>query len=151
MKNKKKIITILLATILAFIAVLFIFRTEHKKSEQVTPEQKIEEQNGNLNEYKIKSEKEEEQAVNQRVQDSIKVQENKTNIKQAIKPTTKKGTVKIPVRKQTEETAPIQGETTKVEESVNSDELEKEVIVPVKYVTRNTYRYVYTPAKFKKK
>ena len=54
--------------------------------------------------------------------------------------------------KPTEEKAPIQGEATKTEEDVvKPDELEKEVVVPVKYVTRNTYRYVYTPAKFKKK
>ena len=64
---------------------------------------------------------------------------------------TKKGTVKVPVLKPTEEKAPIQGEATKTEEDViKSDELEKEVVVPVKYVTRNTYRYIYTPAKFKK-
>ena len=53
--------------------------------------------------------------------------------------------------KPTEEKTPIQGEATKTEEDVKSDELEKEVVVPVKYVTRNTYRYVYTPAKFKNK
>ena len=92
------------------------------------------------------------QVIEQNVKESIKVQENKTNVKQAIKPTTKKGTVKVPVLKPTEEKAPIQGEATKTEEDViQSDELEKEVVVPVKYVTRNTYRYVYTPAKFKKK
>ena len=44
MKNKKKVLTVLFAAILAFIAVFFIFRFEHKKTEQVAPEQKIEEQ-----------------------------------------------------------------------------------------------------------
>lgn len=150
MKNKKKVLTVLFAAILAFIAVFFIFRFEHKKTEQVAPEQKIEEQNEILDTTDVKNE-DNKQVIEQNVKGSIKVQENKTNVKQAIKPTTKKGTVKVPVLKPTEEKAPIQGEATKTEEDVKSDELEKEVVVPVKYVTRNTYRYVYTPAKFKKK
>ena len=150
MKNKKKVLTVLFAAILAFIAVFFIFRFEHKKTEQVAPEQKIEEQNEIFDTTEVKNE-DNKQVIEQNVKDSIKVQENKTNVKQAIKPTTKKGTVKVPVLKPTEEKAPIQGEATKTEEDVKSDELEKEVVVPVKYVTRNTYRYVYTPAKFKKK
>ena len=150
MKNKKKVLTVLFAAILAFIAVFFIFRFEHKKTEQVTPEQKIEEQNEILDTTEVKN-KDNKQVIEQNVKESIKVQENKTNVKQAIKPTTKKGTVKVPVLKPTEEKTPIQGEATKTEEDVKSDELEKEVVVPVKYVTRNTYRYVYTPAKFKKK
>ena len=149
MKNKKKVLTVLFAAILAFIAVFFIFRFEHKKTEQVTPEQKIEEQNEILDTTDVKNE-DNKQVIEQNVKESIKVQENKTNVKQAIKPTTKKGTVKVPVLKPTEEKAPIQGEATKTEEDVKSDELEKEVVVPVKYVTRNIYRYVYTPAKFKK-
>ena len=150
MKNKKKVLTVLFAAILAFIAVFFIFRFEHKKTEQVAPEQKIEEQNEIFDTTEVKNE-DNKQVIEQNVKESIKVQENKTNVKQAIKPTTKKGTVKVPVLKPTEEKAPIQGEATKTEEDVKSDELEKEVVVPVKYVTRNTYRYVYTPAKFKKK
>ena len=150
MKNKKKVLTLLFAAILAFIAVFFIFRFEHKKTEQVAPEQKIEEQNEILDTTDVKNE-DNKQVIEQNVKESIKVQENKTNVKQAIKPTTKKGTVKVPVLKPTEETGAIQGEATKTEEDVKSDELEKEVVVPVKYVTRNTYRYVYTPAKFKKK
>ena len=151
MKNKKKVLTVLFAAILAFIAVFFIFRFEHKKTEQVTPEQKIEEQNEILDTTDVKNE-DNKQVIEQNVKESIKVQENKTNVKQAIKPTTKKGTVKVPVLKPTEEKTPIQGEATKTEEDVvKPDELEKEVVVPVKYVTRNTYRYVYTPAKFKKK
>ena len=150
MKNKKKVLTVLFAAILAFIAVFFIFRFEHKKTEQVAPEQKIEEQNEILDTTDVKNE-DNKQVIEQNVKESIKVQENKTNVKQAIKPTTKKGTVKVPVLKPTEEKWAIQGEATKTEEDVKSDELEKEVVVPVKYVTRNTYRYVYTPAKFKKK
>ena len=150
MKNKKKVLTVLFAAILAFIAVFFIFRFEHKKTEQVTPEQKIEEQNEILDTTDVKNE-DNKQVIEQNVKETIKVQENKTNVKQAIKPTTKKGTVKVPVLKPTEEKWAIQGEATKTEEDVKSDELEKEVVVPVKYVTRNTYRYVYTPAKFKKK
>lgn len=151
MKNKKKVLTVLFAAILAFIAVFFIFRFEHKKTEQVTPEQKIEEQNEILDTTEVKNE-DNKQVIEQNVKETIKVQENKTNVTQAIKPTTKKGTVKVPVLKPTEEKAPIQGEATKTEEDVvKPDELEKEVVVPVKYVTRNTYRYVYTPANFKKK
>lgn len=150
MKNKNKVLTVLFAAILAFIAVFFIFRFEHKKTEQVAPEQKIEEQNEILDTTDVKNE-DNKQVIEQNVKESIKVQENKTNVKQAIKPTTKKGTVKVPVLKPTEEKTPIQGEATKTEEDVKSDELEKEVVVPVKYVTRNTYRYIYTPAKFKKK
>ncbi len=150
MKNKKKVLTVLFAAILAFIAVFFIFRFEHKKTEQVTPEQKIEEQNEILDTTEVKNE-DNKQVIEQNVKEAIKVQDNKTNVKQAIKPTTKKGTVKVPVLKPTEEKGTIQGEATKTEEDVKSDELEKEVVVPVKYVTRNTYRYVYTPAKFKKK
>ena len=149
MKNKKKVLTVLFAAILAFIAVFFIFRFEHKKTEQVAPEQKIEEQNEILDTTDVKNE-DNKQVLEQNVKESIKVQENKINVKQAIKTTTKKGTVKVPVLKPTEEKTPIQGEATKTEEDVKSDELEKEVVVPVKYVTRNTYRYVYTPAKFKK-
>ena len=150
MKNKKKVLTVLFAAIVAFIAVFFIFRFEHKKTEQVAPEQKIEEQNEIPDTTEVKNE-DNKQVIEQNVKESIKVQENKTNVKQAIKPTTKKGTVKVPVLKPTEEKAPIQGEATKTEEDViKSDELEKEVVVPVKYVTRNTYRYIYTPAKFKK-
>lgn len=151
MKNKKKVLTVLFAAILAFIAVFFIFRFEHKKTEQVTPEQKIEKQNEILDTTEVKNE-DNKQVIEQNVKETIKVQENKTNVKQAIKPTTKKGTVKVPVLKPTEEKTPIQGEATKTEEDVvKPDEFEKEVVVPVKYVTRNTYRYVYTPAKFKKK
>ena len=151
MKNKKKVFTVLFAAILAFIAVFFIFRFEHKKTEQVTPEQKIEEQNEILDTTEVKNE-DNKQVIEQNVKETIKVQENKTNVTQAIKPTTKKGTVKVPVLKPTEEKWAIQGEATKTEEDViKPDELEKEVVVPVKYVTRNTYRYVYTPAKFKKK
>lgn len=151
MKNKKKVLTVLFAAILAFIAVFFIFRFEHKKTEQVTPEQKIEEQIEIPDTTEVKNE-DNKQVIEQNVKETIKVQENKTHVTQAIKPTTKKGTVKVPVLKPTEEKAPIQGEATKTEEDVvKPDELEKEVVVPVKYVTRNTYRYVYTPAKFKKK
>ena len=102
MKNKKKVLTVLFAAILAFIAVFFIFRFEHKKTEQVTPEQKIEEQNEILDTTEVKNE-DNKQVIEQNVKESIKVQENKTNVKQAIKPTTKKGTVKVPVLKPTEE------------------------------------------------
>ena len=55
MKNKKKVLTVLFAAILAFIAVFFIFRFEHKKTEQVTPEQKIEEQNEILDTTEVKN------------------------------------------------------------------------------------------------
>ena len=110
----------------------------------------IDEQNEILGTTDVKNE-DNKQVIEPNVKESIKVQENKTNVKQAIKPTTKKGTVKVPVLKPTEDKAPIQREATKTEDHVKSDELEKEVVVPLKYLTRNTYRYVYTPAKFKKK
>ena len=94
MKNKKKVLTVLFAAILAFIAVFFIFRFEHKKTEQVAPEHKIEEQNEIPGTTDVKNE-DNKQVIEPNVKESIKVQENKTNVKQAIKPTTKKGTVKI--------------------------------------------------------
>ena len=77
MKNKKKVLTVLFAAILAFIAVFFIFRFEHKKTEQVTPEQKIEEQNEILDTTEVKNE-DNKQVIEQNVKESIKVQENKT-------------------------------------------------------------------------
>ena len=147
MKNRKKILTVLLAAILALVAAFFIFRFEHKKIKRLTPEQKIEEQNEITDIVEDKN-KEEKQVVKSTVKDSIKIQDNKTNVKQAIKPTTKKGTVKVPILK-TEENAPLHEEVSDSEENINTDDDGKDIIVPVKYVTRNTYKYIYTPTKFK--
>lgn len=156
MQNKKKILTILFASILALITVFLIFIFESRKSIQVIPKQNIEKQDKNSVIEEQKNIKEEtfepdiKQEAVSKVQAS-KQKENKINIKQTIKPTTKKATVKIPELKPIEESQKVlEPAATVKNEEIKSNEEETGVIVPVKYVTRNTYRYVYTPSNFVK-
>ncbi len=156
MQNKKKILTILFASILALITVFLIFIFESRKSIQVIPKQNIEKQDKNSVIEEQKNIKEEtfepdiKQEAVSKVQAS-KQKENKINIKQTIKPTTKKATVKIPELKPIDESQKVlEPAATVKNEEVKSNEEETGVVVPVKYVTRNTYRYVYTPSNFVK-
>lgn len=156
MQNKKKILTILFASILALITVFLIFIFESRKSIQVIPKQNIEKQDKNSVIEEQKNIKEEtfepdiKQEVVSKVQAS-KQKENKINIKQTIKPTTKKATVKIPELKPIEESQKVlEPAVTVKNEEIKSNEEKTGVVIPVKYVTRNTYRYVYTPSNFAK-
>lgn len=149
MKNRKKILVIILATILAFFAVFYILKFEQRKNIQTTPKQNLEKQDNIVPPTGNKIEQ--KQILEQKLKKSTKIQENKTNVKQAIKPTVKKGTVKVPNLKPTEEITPAKIEDSKVEENAGTDKIENEIVVPVKYVTRNTYKYIYTPTNFIKK
>lgn len=156
MQNKKKILTILFASILALITVFLIFIFESRKSIQVIPKQNTEKQDKNSVIEEQKNIKEEtfepdiKQEVVSKVQAS-KQKENKINIKQTIKPTTKKATVKIPELKPIEESQKVlEPAATVKNEEIKSNEEKTGVVIPVKYVTRNTYRYVYTPSNFAK-
>lgn len=156
MQNKKKILTILFASILALITVFLIFIFESRKSIQVIPKQNTEKQDKNSVIEEQKNIKEEtfepdtKQEVISKVQAS-KQKENKINIKQTIKPTTKKATVKIPELKPIEESQKVlEPDVTVKNEEIKSNEEKTGVVIPVKYVTRNTYRYVYTPSNFAK-
>lgn len=156
MQNKKKILTILFASILALITVFLIFIFESRKSIQVIPKQNTEKQDKNsvIEEQKNIKEKTFEPDIKQEVVSKVqasKQKENKINIKQTIKPTTKKATVKIPELKPIEESQKVLEPVVTVKnEEIKSNEEKTGVVVPVKYVTRNTYRYVYTPSNFAK-
>lgn len=138
MEKKKVILTILLAALLALgLIFLFMYRAEKLDNEiQETVQQ--EEQT------------ETAETVPEKVETTKSVETNnqtKAVVKSSAKNQTQISTKEVPnVANEAQETVQ--------EARIQNDEVEevsKDVEVPVKYVSNNTYKYVYTPAKFPKK
>lgn len=134
MEKKKIILTILIAAILALLAVLFIFKQNNTIPEKQVPAQKEQiEENKNINAEQPIETKEEKPAL--KVQSTTKKQDVKTST--------------TPVQKEVKQEEPVIKEI-QVTENVEVEEESKDVVIPVKYTSRNTFKYVYTPTRFTK-
>ncbi len=145
MKNKNTLLIILLAAVLAFVAAFLIFIFSNKKPVKPVENTVQNQQETTLNEpaaeqiIQTTEEKPEEEVkeqpkpvaapkVTQKKQTAPKTAAPKPN-KEALKPAVQKETISL--------TAEIQKE-------------EEGVVIPVKYTSKNTYKYVYTPARYRK-
>lgn len=132
--NKKVIMIIILAAILALGVIWLV--NESKKSPMPIEEPKQEDVT------------EEIPAVEPKKTEIIDNKEVSVKVEKAI--TVKK------VSKKQEAPKPkpvdVEPEAVQLESSVVTEEVqeEKDVVVPVKYSSKNIYKYVYTPARFKK-
>lgn len=134
MEKKKIILTILVAAFLALIAVLFIFKQNSTTQEKQTPVQEEQvEENQNIGAEQPTETKEEKPA--------LKVQS--TDKKQSVKIST------TPAQKEVNQEEPVIKEI-QVTENAEIEEESKDVVIPVKYSSRNTFKYVYTPTRFTK-
>ena len=134
MEKKKIILTILVAAFLALIAVLFIFKQNSTIQEKQTPVQEEQvEENQNIGTEQPTETKEEKPA--------LKVQS--TDKKQSVKIST------TPAQKEVNQKEPIIKEI-QVTKNAEVEEESKDVVIPVKYSSRNTFKYVYTPTRFTK-
>ena len=138
MEKKKVILTILLAALLALgLIFLFMYRAEKLDNEiQETVQQE--------------EQKETAETVPEKVESTKTVETNKQT-KAAVRTSAKKQ-AQIPAKEAA--TVVKEAQETVQEAHIQNDEVEeasKDVEVPVKYVSNNTYKYVYTPAKFPKK
>lgn len=144
--NKKILLTIFLAAILALCTAIFVFY----KLQNSHPKEPLEQKE----EIKVEVEKE---------LPEVKQEEAKTNVQQPSKKaqkvykkqTVKPKAIKEPAKKQQaelikkEQIINTNTENTKEEINVNNqDKDSNSVIVPVKYYSKNTYKYVYTPNRF---
>ena len=146
MKNKKIILTILLAAILAFISVLFIYGFHNKKATKPLPSIKPIETPSHTDVQDIKNN---EKHIKLENTDNIETKNSKATIKPIKKYNPKE--VKKPLTKVSDQ--PLKPITPKTE-TVQSAEVQKVedngIVVPVEYTSKNTYKYVYTPANFSK-
>ena len=134
MEKKKIILTILVAAFLALIAVLFIFKQNSTTQENQTPVQEEQvEENQNIGAEQPTETKEEKPA--------LKVQS--TDKKQSVKIST------TPAQKEVNQEEPVIKEI-QVTENAEIEEESKDVVIPVKYSSRNTFKYVYAPTRFTK-
>lgn len=132
--NKKVIMIIILAAILAFGVIWLV--NESKKSPMPIEEPKQEDV---TEEIPVVKPKKTEVIDNKEV--SVKV-EKAISVKKVSKKQEAPKTKPVDV-----EPEAVQLESTVVTEEVQE---EKDVVVPVKYSSKNIYKYVYTPARFKK-
>lgn len=146
MKNKKIILTILLAAILAFISVLFIYGFHNKKATKPLPSIKPIETPSHTD---VQDMKNDEKHIKLENTDNIETKNSKATIKPTKKYNPKE--VKKPLTKVSDQ--PLKPITPKTE-TVQSAEVQKVedngIVVPVEYTSKNTYKYVYTPANFSK-
>lgn len=147
MNNKKIWLTVLIAGILALIAALCIYKTT--RTEEVEEIQEVQEEveipetpqiEGAAKQIDVKKD------IKQEAENTKKIAPTKqANIK------TQKVTKKIQnkaVQESSNQSAP---QETKVEGEVSVTEQEKTVVVPLKFSSKNTYKYVYTPRRYSKK
>lgn len=143
--NKKVLLTIFLATLLALCAAIFAFHKVQNSHPKEPIQQKEEikvEVKKDLPEIKQEEVKTKVQQPPKKVQRVYKKQavESKTEVKPVPKQKTE------PIKKEQIENKNINNEE---EISVkNSEEESGAVVIPVKYTTKNTYKYVYTPNRF---
>ena len=132
--NKKVIMVIILATILAFGVIWLV--NESKKSPMPIEEPKQEDVT------------EEIPAVKPKKTEVIDNKEVSVKVKKAI------SVKKVFQKQEAPKTKPVdvEPEAVQFESTVVTEEVqeEKDVVVPVKYSSKNIYKYVYTPARFKK-
>ena len=139
--NKKKIaLTILLSTLLALLVAFCILEFSKKPKlieTQTTIENKIQEE--------LPQSIENNKIIKQEINTSPTVTKKAVTISKPSKQTVKKVEEKqLQVPKTTEKVL-----EEKVEEKIAPQE--DGVIVPVNYVSKNTYKYTYTPKKYPKK
>ena len=139
--NKKKIaLTILLSTLLALLVAFCILEFSKKPKlieTQTTTENKIQEE--------LPQSIENNKIIKQEINTSPTVTKKAVTISKPSKQTVKKVEEKqLQVPKTTEKVL-----EEKVEEKIAPQE--DGVIVPVNYVSKNTYKYTYTPKKYPKK
>jgi len=149
--NNKKIWSIVLVAILALTAAGLIFKFTQKPADDTQPEHLeeviIEEENiptAETEEKNAPDEKTEPRNVkNSAKKTGAKVQQSAKKVtKESEKAVSKTSTtgIKTPVSAEIKKDVPAEVDTP----------VDKTVVVPLKYSSRNTYKYVYTPARFKK-
>ena len=139
--NKKKIaLTILLSTLLALLVAFCILEFSKKPKlieTQTTTENEIQEE--------LPQSIENNKIIKQKINTSPTVTKKAVTVSKPSKQTVKKVEEKqLQVPKTTEKVL-----EEKVEEKIAPQE--DGVIVPVNYVSKNTYKYTYTPKKYPKK
>ena len=139
--NKKKIaLTILLSTLLALLVAFCVLEFSKKPKliqTQTTPENEIQEE--------LPQSIENNKIIKQEINTSSTVTKKAVTVSKPSKQTVKKVEEKqLQVPKTTEKVL-----EEKVEEKIAPQE--DGVIVPVNYVSKNTYKYTYTPKKYPKK
>lgn len=146
MNNKKVLITIIIAGVLALALVLLIFSLQNKKE---TPEKplKIEQEESEL---KPETEPVKEPKAEKEIE-TPKIQPQKPPVKQtsALKKHAEKKISKPAPKPQ--DTIKPAVEKVEIPQDVQTEKLEEGVVIPVEYTTKNTYKYVYTPAKYSEK
>lgn len=139
--NKKKIaLTILLSTLLALLVAFCVLEFSKKPKlieTQTTTENEIQEE--------LPQSIENNKIIKQEINTSSTVTKKAVTVSKPSKQTVKKVEEKqLQVPKTTEKVL-----EEKVEENITPQE--DGVIVPVNYVSKNTYKYTYTPKKYPKK
>ena len=139
--NKKKIaLTILLSTLLALLAAFCVLEFSKKPKiieTQTTTENEIQEE--------LPQSIENNKIIKQEINTSPTVTQKAVTVSKPSKQTVKKVEEKqLQIPKMTEKVL-----EEKVEEKIAPQE--DGVIVPVNYVSKNTYKYTYTPKKYPKK
>ena len=146
MNNKKILITVIIATILALSIVLLIFLPQYSKKETQKLPDKIEQKD-----VKFTPEIKQIPAIKSEEQETSNIQQSKTPVKQIATPKSKNTKKNFkPVSKPQETIKPAVQKIQAAKET-KSENIEEEVIIPVEYTTKNTYKYVYTPTKFSEK
>lgn len=151
MKNKK-IWSVVLAAILALIAAGLIFKFTHKPIENGEPEQVKEEVI--IEEDSIPAAETEQSQAPQETTAPAPAKSSVKKIETKAPKTVKKAVNKAPAavseKSSVKPETPVSVEIRQDVPAVVDTPLEKEVIVPVKYPQNTKYKYVYTPARFKK-
>lgn len=143
--NKKVLLTIFLATLLALCTAIFAFYKLQNSHPPKTLKQK--------EEIKVEVEKEFPEVKQEEVKTKVQQQPKKAQ-KVYPKQTVKPKAIKEPAKKQKAEPIKkeqIENKNINNEEKIsvkNSEEESGAVVIPVKYTTKNTYKYVYTPNRF---
>ncbi len=146
--NKKYLLIIIAASILALFAAFLILKLSQKPkliNDNLHPKvQNVQLKNEHA-EVSVKNEKEKTEA--KKVSQPPKTDFiNKTNnLKTKTKTNTNTNTV------QTKESAVLQNEIQEVRlENTLKEKVESGVEIPVNFISKNTYKYIYTPAKYPK-
>ena len=146
MNNKKVLITIIIAGVLALALVLLIFSLQNKKE---TPEKPLKIEQAET-ELKPETEPVKEPKA-QKETETPKIQPQKPPVKQtsALKKHAEKKISKPSPKPQ--DTIKPAVEKVEIPQDVQTEKQEEGVVIPVEYTTKNTYKYVYTPAKYSEK
>ncbi len=141
MDKKKILLTILIAGILAFISAFIFLRTDkpvqQEAIKQEIAEPKIEQPQEEKAEEKVEK-------TSQNISESKKITPHK-QIKKTKVSNKKKPAAVTPL-----ETEPLPKLEVKIEENKQEEINPRDFTVPVQYTSQNTYKYVYTPARYSK-